>query len=320
MAKTPSEPFPSDAFEVNRAGRMTGEQHRRMRLAMWRTRINWVLMAILAIALAAALVWQGRTDRYAIVYYLVASMFIVGSFAIFYFALFHRDDFAKDLRSGAIETVEGAIGKHMRKLTQGNDSMNNYFLEVDGRTFEVDKTGYDASPEAGWVRAYVLPTCQRVVNLEILPDRQVEGGLSSDAARAMANARLIAAIEAKDLKAVNEARAGIAAMTNLMAAELTRAIVPPAPEKLDPRPLVEAIVGTWTMGPVSITFRTDGSMASTLPGGRKQVGKWSVDKHGRLLSSATGEKVGADAWVAEDVLTIADGERGLTFKRAKVQR
>jgi hypothetical protein len=319
MAKTPSEPFLSNAFEENRAGRMTGEQHRRMRFAMWRTRINWVLMGILCIALAAALVWQGRTDRYAIVYYLVASVFIVGSLAMFYYAIFHRDEFALDMKAGTIETVEGAIGKHMRKLTQGNDSMNNYFLEVDGRSFEVDKNGYDASPEAGWVRAYVLPTCHRVVNLEILPDKQVEDGLSSDGARAMANARLIAAIEAKDLKAVNEARAGIAAMTNLMAAELTKAIVPPAPEKLDPRPLVEAVVGTWTMGPVSMTFRSDGSMASTLPGGRRQVGKWSVDKHGKLLSSATGEKVGADAWVAGDVLTIADGERGLTFKRSKTK-
>jgi hypothetical protein len=319
MAKTPNEPFQSDAFEVNRAGRMTGDQHRRMRLLMWRTRINMILAGVLALALAAALVWQGRTDQYAIVYYLVASMFIVGSLAIVYYALFHRDDLATDMRAGTIETVEGAIGKHERKLTHDTSTMNNYFLEVDGRNFELDKAGYDAAPEAGWVRAYVLPTSHRVVNLEILPDRPVEDGHPSDAARAMANARLIAAIEAKDLKAVNEARAGIAAMTNLMAAELTKAVVAPAADKLDPRPLVEAIVGTWTMGPVSMTFRSDGTMASTLPGGRKQVGKWSVDRHGKLLSSATGEKVGADAWVAADVLTIADGERGLTFKRAKAK-
>jgi hypothetical protein len=320
MAKTVIAPFQAEAFETNRAGRLTDDQRKRIRRGEWGGRLNRLLLGLFCVALAAAVIFQGRTDPNAPVYYVVAAVFIVAAAALAYLGLFYRDSLALDLREGKVETVEGAIGKHARVVSGGRDSTNNFYLEVDGRNFGVAVDGYRAAPDAGWVRAYILPLSHRVVNLEELPDKPVEDGLSSEAARAMATARLSAALDAHDLKAVNEARAEIAAMTNSMAAELTKTIVPPPPEELDPRPLVEAIVGTWTMGPASLTFRSDGSLSATLPGGRNQGGTWSVDKNGKLVSSATGEKVGADAWVAGDVLTIADGQRGLTFKRVRAGR
>jgi hypothetical protein len=317
MAKTINEPFPTEALDTNRAGRLGDLLLTRYRRVEWAARFARLGAALLCVALAAAVIYQGRTDAYAPVYYVVAAVLCVAAVGLAYVGLFYNDPLALDLRNGRVETVEGAIGKHLRRVTGAGDTMNNFYIVVAGRNFNVTADAYRAAPYAGWVRAYVLPLSRRAVNLERLPDKPVEDALASSGARAMATARLSAAVQAGDLVALNEARAEIAAMTTVMKDELSAAIVRPSPDELDPRPLAEAIVGTWKMGPASLTFRSDGSLLATLQGGRKQTGTWSVDKNGRLLSSATGDKVGADSWVAGDVLTIADGERGLTFKRVQ---
>ena len=314
MAKT-TDPFPAEALDSNREGQLGDELRKRFRRLEWRGRLNRLGAALISLALAAVVIWQGRTDTYAPVYYLVAAVFCVAAAGLVYLGLVYNDPLALDLRAGKVEMVEGAIGKHARIVSGGRDSTNNFYLELAGRSFDVDPDGYRAAPDAGWVRAYVLPLSHRVANLEQLPDKPVDDGLSSSGARAMATARLTQAIRAGDLAALNEARAEIAAMTDAMKAELTTTIVPPPPDERDPRPLAEAILGTWKMGPASLTFRSDGSLVATMPGGRSQAGTWSVDRNGKLLSSATGDKVGAEAWIAGDELTISDGDRGLVFRR-----
>ena len=317
MPDTPNDPFQADAFATNREGRLSADQRHGLSRVEMRSRLNRIGAALVSLALAAAVVWQGRTDSLAAVYYVVAAVLIVAAGGFVYLGVVYRDALALDLREGRVEVVEGATGKHTRVVSAGRDAPNNYFVEVDGRSFHVSRDGYGAAPDAGWVRAFVLPNSHRLVNLERLPNRLAAPGPTSRSARQMAAARLSDAVGAQDLKAINEARAEIAAITESMADRLTGVISPPPPEERDPRPLEEAIIGTWRTGPATLTFRSDGTMSATSQGERASTGTWSVDRNGRLVSSATGQHVAADAWVACDELTIADGDRGLTFKRVK---
>jgi len=82
------------------------------------------------------------------------------------------------------------------------------------------------------------------------------------------------------------------------------------------RPLDEAILGTWRMGPTSVSFMPNGTMVATLPGGRQQQGRWSIGADGRLHADAPGLGQAAEAWVAGDTLTVAENGQGLSFKRA----
>ena len=69
----------------------------------------------------------------------------------------------------------------------------------------------------------------------------------------------------------------------------------PAPTgELDPRPLAEAILGTWQTGPISMVFMPDGTMVATLPGGQQRRGHWSIGSDGKLHSDATGRDQASD--------------------------
>jgi hypothetical protein len=71
-----------------------------------------------------------------------------------------------------VECVEGAVGRTVRNVSGGSgSSLTTYYLEVEGRQFEVVHDLYLAAPETGRVAIYVLAGSHRVVNLERLPDR-----------------------------------------------------------------------------------------------------------------------------------------------------
>jgi hypothetical protein len=61
---------------------------------------------------------------------------------------------------------------------------------------------------------------------------------------------------------------------------------PPAAADRDPRPLAQAILGKWQMGPMSMTFMPDGTMVATFMGGQQRQGHWSVGA-GRQAPSPT---------------------------------
>jgi hypothetical protein len=91
---------------------------------------------------------------------------------------------------------------------------------------------------------------------------------------------------------------------------------PVPPEHRDPRPLGDAIAGTWTNGVMTVAFSRDGTVTVTTLGHGEWRGHWSVDASGRLHSDVTGQQDAADAWVAGDRLTIAAEAGGLSFSRA----
>jgi hypothetical protein len=114
----------------------------------------------------------------------------------------------------------------------------------------------------------------------------------------------------------NEARAEFADLAGAFRAEIGAAATPPPANTLDPRPLAQAILGTWTMGPVKITFAPGGTASVTMPGGQVRSAHWSVEPDGRLRYDAMGPDQPADAWVANDTLTIAVDGRDIRLRRS----
>jgi len=52
------------------------------------------------------------------------------------------------------------------------------------------------------------------------------------------------------------------------------------------------------------------------PGGHQQRGRWSIGQDGRLHASGEGRDRATDAWVAGDVLTVAENGQGMAYRRA----
>jgi len=152
------------------------------------------------------------------------------------------------------------------------------------------------------------------VNMERMPDRPLPAGALASPAEAIRAA--VTAARSGDSVAAAEAMAEMAAMKTAMHVDAAVSATPPPPDQRDPRPLAEAILGSWQTGPITMAFLADGTMVTTLPGGRQQRGSWSVGPDGRLQANATGRPQTLDAWVAGDMLTISENGRALAYRRA----
>ena len=217
------------------------------------------------------------------------------------------DALTRDLRRVQVQSVEGAIGK--RRL---GGRLTTYFLQVGDRRFKVGRATYDAAPDAGFVRLYFLPRSRKIVNLERLPNAP----LPSEVTVQTVVQSLSAAIGAHGQRQRNEARAGMASIGDALKANLPQPTAAPPPDARDPRPLGEAIVGTWNNALTTVTFSADGRVTMTPHMlGAKRDGRWSVDGTGRLRADITGGHETADAWVAGNQLTITVEGEGLTFTR-----
>ena len=223
------------------------------------------------------------------------------------------DALTLDLRAKRVESVEGAIAKR-QDFSQGRSSGQAYYyyLDVAGRSFRVGQTGYEAAPDAGFVKLYYLPRSHHVVNLERLPDRPLPAGTTPrDVIREVGTA-----LRSHDQVARAEAFADMAALGNAFKAQTTQPAAPPPANLRDPRPLQQAILGTWQNTVMTVTFSRDGTVTATLPIGPERHGQWSVDAAGRLLADVTGHEQAVDAWVVGDKLTISAQGEGLTFTRS----
>jgi len=117
-----------------------------------------------------------------------------------------------------------------------------------------------------------------------------------------------------DRREANEARAGIASVGEAMKAAFDGSPVPPSPESRDPRPLDQAILGTWTNPLIQVTFSENGLATVHMFGGDKN-GRWSVDADGKLRAGLMGHEQSVDAWVAGETLTIVAEARAIKFTR-----
>jgi hypothetical protein len=307
------DPFPAADLETNRSGRLSDAQRKRLRGLARAGRKDEFLLAVVCAGLAVFLLVAPLTSPNVWFRPVAAAGLIVVALLILRAAV-TGDSLTKDLRSGRVETVEGAIGKHDYDTEGSHSRYTNYYLDVAGRSFSVDGTAYHAAPEVGIVRLYVLPRSHVILNLEHLPDRPLPAGATSSPTAAIGDA--ITAVRSQDPVKSAEARAELAAIEKAMKAEMSGTATPPPADQRDPRPLAQAILGTWQTGPISMSFLPDGAMIATMPGGHQRQGRWSIGPDGRLHSTTTGRDEAIDAWVAGDVLTISDKGQAMSYRRA----
>lgn len=309
-----ADPFPVEALEQNRAGRLTDQQRQRFKALARSWRQNELIGALVMAAAAVVLLAGAGPASSALVRLgggagalVLAAFFLVRSFP-------GADPISQDVRAGSVESVDGAIAK--RTSSGGGRSTTTYhYFEVGGRSFEVPSiAAYEAAPDAGIVRLYYLPRSKRVVNLERLPDRPVDPAVLESPVAVMQAAATALSGLGHGRTGRAEAMASVVGLEDAMKAENVRRSVPPPADQRDPRPLAEAIVGTWNMGPMTIAFHADGTAEATVMG-RTQQGRWSVDAAGRLHHDAQGTDEAGDAWIVGDKLTIVEDEMALQWQR-----
>lgn len=298
-----------DALEANRGGRLSDTQRDNLRSYDRGTGTGNLRVAALCVVLAIVLLVSSSPGKNAWLrpYGAVGALAVAG-----YLVLRSRgrgSRLSRDLRSGRVQTVEGAISKSHSYF---GDNANVYYLIVAEKRFSVSSGSYGAAPDAGIVRVYYLPKSRHVVNIERLADRPLpEGALASpmDALRTLAPALL-----SHDRTQRAEAGATLAAMESSLSSAWTGKAPPPMAER-DPRPLAEAILGGWRRGAVLVEFGANGTLTATMPGGAQRHGHWTVDAAGRLHSDAMGGEEVGEAWVVGNELTLSADGAAVTFTR-----
>lgn len=311
MSGTPVSAFSADALATNQAGRLTDQQRQAYRGQDRSFRKSELTGAIGAIVFGLLFLTAAGPNPNAWLRPVLAVVaFVIAGFLLFR-ATIASDSLSRDLSRGVVASVDGAILKNVRS-SGGRPSSSSYYIHVAGKNFDVPRSVYQAAPEAGIVRVYFLPRSKTMVNLEQLPDRPLPAGVASSPTEVVQ--ALATGLRSHDLTQEAEAMAQMATLKKSID-QAAAAIAPPAGE-LDPRPLAEAIVGTWQTGPISVTFAAGGTMTTTLPTGQGQPGHWSVDSGGQLHAQFGGHDQVGEAWVAGDTLTIKEGGEGRQFQRA----
>jgi hypothetical protein len=303
-------------IETNRAGRLTDKQRRYLKAAARSFNRSMLTGAVLAAVIGALLAKSNGPAPNAWARPAATAAFFLGALVCLFLALRPNPE-AADASGGRVETVDGVIGK--RSISGSRGSSSSYFLEVGEKRYEVGSAEYAAAPEAGWIRLYLTPRTHKVVNFERLPDQVVPDVAGATPAALLG--QLGKAFLSRDQETRNETRAEMEAMARSVQAQMSfsdKPAMPPPAGQQDSRPLAQAILGTWQMGPTSVTFMPDGTMVATIMGGMKRQGRWSVGADGKLHADAAGPGLSgaADAWIAGDTLTVSQDGGSMAFHRA----
>lgn len=309
MTNLAPDSFQADALEANRRGELSEAQRRGFGALAGSNRRSAVGSAALLLAGAFVVAFLSSPTASPVLRTLVPIACVAIAAFLLVRSIGGSDALSRDLKQGQVQSVEGAIGKR-RGGGGGGRSVSVYFLEVGDRTFKVARDTYAAAPDAGFVRLYFLPRSRKIVNLERLanPAPPLEPTPQAVAAS------LGAALRAHDMRERNEARAGLSGLADALQAGFPRSPEAPPASERDPRPLREAIVGSWSNPMIRVSFSADGGVTTRMMGATR-TGHWSVDEAGRLRSDITGRPESADAWVAGNQLTIAAEAGALTFTR-----
>lgn len=337
--------FPAAALKANRAGRLTAQQRQGWATRSAMRRKSLLSGAVLAIAMGTIVAVAAKKSLPAYEHYGVAALAYLIAVGLIVFAATGSDNITKDVRGGKVAEVEGAITKRRVNPNTGNSGTENaptlYYIDVEGVRLQTGRDRYEAAPDAGIVRVYYLPRSKRVVNLEILADRPIpEGRTPIDSLKDYGRAML-----GRQEVAKADAAAELAAYGHRFEAAAHEPDAPPAEGEEDPRPLAQAIVGSWTGPLASVTFGADGTLtiAGMMGLPISQTGRWAIDGEGHLTADALAmmgpggipvpdgkqerkhghhdqpeaseSAPGAEAWIKGDQLTIHYGEYTLTFQR-----
>lgn len=330
-----TEPFPKVALEANRSGRLTPEQVVAFKAEAATDRSNLLFAGVAIAGLGIALLFGALTGKIAgsgVGPLLLGSAFVVVGVVVGFSGGIGGSR-AKIARAdaGRVTSLEGPIKRERvdrRSSLDGGSAHYSpgneyaYYLVVGDRRFDVGEPQWDAAPEDGIVRVYLLGDSSRIVNLERIADAPPpevpavvrfaleRAAASSDPAHA-AQARAMLAQAGVMSSVVDAPAAGAPAAPGapVVAAAPTADAAPSAAAI----PLEQAIVGTWKSDLAGITyeFRADGSVvaASERHGSGDQ--RWAMAGPAAL-------RLGDDdvpARVDGDTLWLGEPPRGLSFRR-----
>jgi hypothetical protein len=306
-----SQVFPQSALEDNRQGRLTDAQRKLIRTLCRGTRKSELTVATFAAVFGIFLFFAVRSSTPA----LERVGIPIGCLALAAFLLFRAitggDRLTRDLRHPRVASLEGPIGKHAVSTgSEGGSSSTIHYLDVAGQRFEVGRHAYQEAPEAGFVRIYFLSISRHVVNLERLPDHSLpEGTTPRTLVHEFKDAML-----SHDRVKLDELRAEMAGTVNALQAGISHDVAPPE-ESRDQRPLAEVIQGTWSNGPVTVTFTRKGTFSIMMLGANERSGHWTVSGDGKLMADFGGRSGPVEAWVVGDQLTVSFEGTAITLKR-----
>jgi hypothetical protein len=307
-----SSPFPQDALESNRQGRLTDSQKQWLRAVSRNTRKSGLSIAATCAALGLLIWLAPGPSQYAVTKPLIGLALLAVALFFLLRSLTGGDALTGDLRNGRVEAVEGAITKV--RIAGSRSAASAHYFDVDGKRLHVTASQFDWAPDAAIVRVFYLPHSHRAVNFERLADRPLPAGAMDSPQQAIK--QVLGAFGGHDETSRAEARAQLAAMGDQLKVKVEGSAVARPPQgNRDPRPLAESIVGTWSNGLLTFAFAPDGTGTATVPGGHVRSGHWSVAADGRLVADVMGRSDAAEAWVAGDELTISDGGQGIVLKR-----
>jgi hypothetical protein len=305
-------PFPPSALTVNAAGRLTDQQRARWRQMSRGMRKAELSFAVIFAIIGALVAFAPGPAKDATIKPLIGLGCLVIVVVLVVRALTGGDKITADVRAGRVQSIDGAIAKHVVHSQSGQSSSESHFLDVGGQRFETGPLGYAAAPDAGYVRLFFLPRSHRVVNLQLIPGPAVPD-ITTMSVPEVAHTVLGAMHGGEVARA--EARAQMATMATQFQAQVHADATPPPSDQLDVRPLAQAIIGTWKNPMMTVRFAADGTGTQTMMNGRETSGQWSVDAQGQLHATLMGQDETAAAWIAGDTLTISIGTMALAFQR-----
>jgi hypothetical protein len=306
-------PFPPSAVAENSAGRLTDEQRAHWRQMSRGTRKAELSLAVIVVIIGAVVAFAPGPAKDATIKPLIGLVCLVIAVILVVRGLTGGDKITEDLRGGRVESIDGAIAKHVIQAESRGSSSETHYLDVGGKRFEVSAIGYATAPDAGYVRLFYLPRSHRVVNLQPMAGPATPA--LTPASLQTVTQSLGTAMHGHSEVGVAEARAQMAAMEAQFKSQMQAASVPPPSDQMDPRPLGVAIIGTWSNPMMTVSFAADGSATQTMMNGRQTSGRWSVDAQGQLHAGLMGHDDTASAWIAGNTLTISMGKMALAFER-----
>ena len=304
-------PFSKYALSINQSGQLTDEQSRYWNQIAKRRRQSVRGVAYVFAAMSALLLFANgprataaaRTNG-GIAFLAVTAILLVAA---------NLEPVNADVRQGRVESVEGAIAKGSMPLRSPGRQF--FYFDVGGRRLRASsRAGYEAAPDAGYVRVYFFPRSRRVVNLEQLPDRPIPtaSGAAQEIFRDYAHA-----LRSRDHIAIAEASAGVAALKHLVEGPPPRATADRSGRAPTSHLRADDLYGTWTNPVMTISFMKNGTATMTPAfGGARRDGHWAVDRNGRLSTDATGRLEPLDASLDGDRLTIVFEGQRVAFTRA----
>jgi hypothetical protein len=316
----PTDPFPRAALDANRSGHLTPDQSALYRAEAATDRKNLLLAGVAVTAFGAVIVFGAITGKIPggrLEPLLVgAAIAAVGVVVAFFGGIRGSQAKTAAASAGRVTTLEGPfrrdrrdrrdglLGEDSDHISPGNEY--EYYLLVGDRSFTVSREQWDAAPEDGVVRVYLLGDSDRIVNLERIADApppQVPG---------IVKFALDRAAHSSDSAMASQARALLEQVEAVTAAP-TAAATPGSSPAVPAVPLEQAILGSWHSDLAGITyeFRADGTATASSPkyGSREQ--RWSPAGPGAIrLDDAT-----LHGTVDGDTLSLGEPPRFLPFRR-----